>query len=79
MLPDVLAGIISIVSVMIMLRYWKPASVWRFALVDAADHPKIAPALSSALGEVRPANTTVVARLIKPEMKVEIEVTAFRG
>jgi lactate permease len=31
MLPDVLAGIISIVSVMIMLRYWKPASVWRFA------------------------------------------------
>jgi enamine deaminase RidA (YjgF/YER057c/UK114 family) len=48
-------------------------------LVDAADHPKIAPALSSALGEVRPANTTVVARLINPEMKVEIEVTAFRG
>jgi enamine deaminase RidA (YjgF/YER057c/UK114 family) len=48
-------------------------------LVDAADHPKIAPALSSALGRVRPANTTVVARLIKPEMKVEIEVTAFRG
>jgi enamine deaminase RidA (YjgF/YER057c/UK114 family) len=48
-------------------------------LVDTAAHPKIAPALSSALGEVRPANTTVVARLIKPEMKVEIEVTAFRG
>jgi enamine deaminase RidA (YjgF/YER057c/UK114 family) len=48
-------------------------------LVDATDHPQIAPALSSALGEVRPANTTVIARLIKPEMKVEIEVTAFRG
>jgi enamine deaminase RidA (YjgF/YER057c/UK114 family) len=48
-------------------------------LVDAADHPKIAPALRTALGEVRPANTTVVTALTKPEMKVEIEVTAFRG
>jgi lactate permease len=30
MLPDVLAGIASIVFLMILLRYWKPASVWRF-------------------------------------------------
>lgn len=26
-----------------------------------------------------PANTTVVSRLPRPEMKVEIEATAFRG
>ena len=30
-------------------------------------------------GEIRPAATMVVCGLIKPEMKVEIEVTAFRG
>ena len=48
-------------------------------LVDPADHPAIGPALRAALGEVRPANTTVVAALAKPEMKVEIEVTAYRG
>lgn len=29
--------------------------------------------------EIRPANTTVVAQLAVPEMKVEIEVTARRG
>jgi lactate permease len=30
MLPDVLAGIASILCMMILLRYWKPKSVWRF-------------------------------------------------
>ncbi|TPE52996.1 RidA family protein [Amaricoccus solimangrovi] len=48
-------------------------------LTDPADHPAIGPALRAALGEVRPANSTVVAALIRPEMKVEIEVTAYRG
>lgn len=48
-------------------------------LVDPADHAAIAPALRVAFGEVRPANSTVVAALIRPEMRVEIEVTAFRG
>ena len=48
-------------------------------LADPADHPQIAPALRAALGDVRPANTTVVAALVKPEMKVEIEVTACRA
>ena len=40
---------------------------------------EIAPALREALGAVRPAATMVVAGLTEPEMKVEIEVTAFRG
>lgn len=39
----------------------------------------IAPALSEALGSVKPAATMIVAGLIRPEMKIEIEVTAFRG
>ncbi|MGF1446203.1 MAG: RidA family protein [Pikeienuella sp.] len=39
---------------------------------------EIAPALRAALGEVRPAATMVVAGLVAPEMKVEIEVTAYR-
>ena len=44
------------------------------ALVDA-----LTPALGEALGEIRPAATMVIAGLIRPEMKVEIEVTAFKG
>ena len=48
-------------------------------LPDAADHARIAPALREAFGDVRPANTTMCAPLLKPEWKVEIEVTAFRG
>jgi enamine deaminase RidA (YjgF/YER057c/UK114 family) len=47
-------------------------------LVDPADHPAIGPALRRAFGEIRPANTTVVAALLRPEMRVEIEVTALR-
>jgi len=31
MLPDVLAGIASIISMMVLLRYWKPQVVWRFS------------------------------------------------
>ncbi|WP_026464283.1 L-lactate permease [Adhaeribacter aquaticus] len=30
MLPDVLAGLASIISLMILLRYWKPKTLWRF-------------------------------------------------
>ncbi len=30
-------------------------------------------------GEIRPAATMIVAGLIRPEMKIEIEVTAYRG
>jgi lactate permease len=31
MLPDVLAGIASIFCLMLLLRYWKPSSTWRFS------------------------------------------------
>lgn len=38
----------------------------------------IAPVLGEFLGDVRPANTTVVCQLVDAKMKVEIEVTALR-
>jgi enamine deaminase RidA (YjgF/YER057c/UK114 family) len=50
-----------------------------YYLTDAALRCEIAPALREALGEVKPAATMIVAALTEPEMKVEIEVTAFRG
>jgi enamine deaminase RidA (YjgF/YER057c/UK114 family) len=48
-------------------------------LPDPADHPRIAAALRDAFGATRPANTTMCAPLLRPEWKIEIEVTAFRG
>lgn len=51
----------------------------QYTITDAALRDEIAPALRAALGDVRPAATLVVAGLIVPEMKVEIEVTALRG
>jgi enamine deaminase RidA (YjgF/YER057c/UK114 family) len=35
--------------------------------------------LGATLGAIRPAATMVIAGLIRPEMKIEIEVTAFKG
>lgn len=31
MLPDVIAGLASIISLMVLLKYWKPKSLWRFS------------------------------------------------
>jgi enamine deaminase RidA (YjgF/YER057c/UK114 family) len=38
----------------------------------------IGPPLGAVFGDIRPAATCVVCALIKPEMKIEIEVTALR-
>ncbi len=51
----------------------------QYTLTDAALMPEVTPALGEAMGEVRPAATIVIAGLIKPEMLIEIEVTAFKG
>jgi len=51
----------------------------QYTITDATLVEQIAPALAAALGAIRPAATMVVAGLIRPEMMVEIEVTAFRG
>lgn len=50
----------------------------RVYLTDAADFATVAPVLGEFLGDVRPANTTVVCTLVDPRMKIEIEVTARR-
>jgi enamine deaminase RidA (YjgF/YER057c/UK114 family) len=51
----------------------------QYTLVDASLVDALVPVLGEALGEVRPAATMVIAGLIRPEMLVEIEVTAFKG
>jgi enamine deaminase RidA (YjgF/YER057c/UK114 family) len=51
----------------------------QYTVTDAALVDALIPALGEALGQIRPAATMVIAGLIRPEMKVEIEVTAFRG
>ncbi|MGO4851765.1 RidA family protein [Phaeovulum sp. W22_SRMD_FR3] len=51
----------------------------QYTVTDAALVPELVPALGEALSVIRPAATMVIAGLIKPEMLVEIEVTAFKG
>ena len=51
----------------------------QYTVTDIALLDQLIPVLGEALGDVRPAATMVIAGLIRPEMKVEIEVTAFKG
>lgn len=48
----------------------------RYYLVDPADAEALFRVTGEIFGEIRPANTLIVCGLLKPEMKVEIEVTA---
>lgn len=48
----------------------------RAFLADRSDFERVAPVFGEHLGGSRPANTTVVAALIDPRMKIEIEITA---
>ncbi len=50
-----------------------------YYITDAAFADAVFPVLGEIFGDIRPAATMVVCGLIKPEMKIEIEVTAFRG
>ncbi|KGJ10892.1 RidA family protein [Paracoccus versutus] len=50
----------------------------QYTVTDPAILDEIAPVLGEAMKDALPAATMVVAGLIRPEMKVEIEVTAFR-
>lgn len=58
-----------------------PADIVRvqYTVTDTSVMEAITPALGEALGEICPAATMVIAGLIRPEMKVEVEVTAMRG
>ena len=51
----------------------------QYTVVNAELVDILIPALGETLGEIRPAATMVIAGLIKPEMLIEIEVTAYRG
>jgi enamine deaminase RidA (YjgF/YER057c/UK114 family) len=51
----------------------------QYTVTDSTLVEELIPALGEYMGEIRPAATMVVAGLIKPEMLVEIEVTAFKG
>jgi enamine deaminase RidA (YjgF/YER057c/UK114 family) len=51
----------------------------QYTLSDVALVDAVIPVLGVHLGDIRPAATMVIAGLIKPEMLIEIEVTAFKG
>lgn len=51
----------------------------QYTVTDSAQVEALVPVLGAALGEIRPAATMVIAGLIRPEMLIEIEVTAFKG
>lgn len=47
-----------------------------YYITDAAYVDRVFPVLGAYFGEIRPAATMIVCGLNKPEMKIEIEVTA---
>lgn len=49
-----------------------------YYITDPAYWDAIGPVLGGVFGEIRPAASCVVVGLVKPEMKIEIEVTALR-
>ena len=48
-------------------------------VTEAAMMDVVFPIVGEYFAEVRPAATMIVCGLVKPEMKIEIEVTAFKG
>ena len=49
-----------------------------YYFTDASYWDEVGPVLGKTFGEIRPAATALVVGLVKPEMKIEIEVTALR-
>lgn len=49
-----------------------------YIVPDVADWATVTPILGEHFGEIRPASTAIVAGLVDPRMKIEIEVTAKR-
>ena len=50
-----------------------------YYITDQSFADIVFPVLGKTFGEIRPAATMVVCGLIKPEMKIEIEVTALKS
>ncbi|MEZ5911134.1 MAG: RidA family protein [Paracoccaceae bacterium] len=51
----------------------------QYTVTDAGLVDDLVPVLGEHLSDIRPAATMVIAGLIRPEMRIEIEVTAFKG
>lgn len=51
----------------------------QYTVTDRVLVRQVQPILEHYLGQIRPAATMVIAQLIEAEMKIEVEVTAFRG
>jgi enamine deaminase RidA (YjgF/YER057c/UK114 family) len=50
-----------------------------YYFISAADHDLVTPILGEKFGDIRPAvSAVIVASLIRPEMKFEVEVTALK-
>lgn len=49
-----------------------------YIITNGDDYTKVFDVLGGYLSDIRPAATMIIAGLVKPEMKVEIEMTAFR-
>ena len=50
-----------------------------YYLADLADYDALVAAVGPVFSKIRPAATMIVAGLTRPEMKIEIEVTARIG
>jgi enamine deaminase RidA (YjgF/YER057c/UK114 family) len=50
-----------------------------YYISDASYWSAIGPVLGGVFADIRPAATCLVTGLVTPEMKIEIEVTAFKG
>ena len=50
-----------------------------YYITDAAYWDDLGQATAPVFADIRPAASCIVTGLIKPEMKIEIEVTAFKG
>ncbi|WP_031309976.1 RidA family protein [Sphingobium sp. C100] len=50
-----------------------------YYITDPAYWDDLGEATAPVFGDIRPTASCVVVGLIKPEMKIEIEVTAFKG
>ncbi len=51
----------------------------QYTITDRGFVSALEPVLEQTLGDIRPAATMIIAGLIEPAMKIEIEVTAFKG
>jgi enamine deaminase RidA (YjgF/YER057c/UK114 family) len=50
-----------------------------YYLTDTAHTDAVIPVLGKFFGQIRPAASLVFCSLMKPDMKIEIEVTAYKG